>query len=275
MAKSVLLVAGLLAAVPASAATRDSAEDAFRRYQAKINLHDFSQLATDVVAPDALFVFGSETHQGLPAVRLAFEQTWSDLPDEVYLMSEPQWPSLDRDSAVVRFAYSYRGTTKEGKTLTGGGTGTNLYRRSAKRWRLAYEHLAPDPKVALASGPTRIQRKVLLETPLAQAKPVTLLRSDLITLPPGSIPGAHRHPVPVVGYVVEGEILLKEQGQPGRIVKAGEAFHEPANVIIEHFDNHSADRPAVFVAQYLLGPDDSETVEMLPPQFSSSHDLSQ
>lgn len=49
-----------------------------------------------------------------------------------------------------------------------------------------------------------------------------------VTLPPGS-PGAppHRHPGPGFGYVIQGELRLEVEGQPERVVKAGEAFWEP------------------------------------------------
>lgn len=66
-------------------------------------------------------------------------------------MTDAQWLARDKDTAVVVFRYSYRGTTKTGRLLSGGGHGTNLYKRSAAGWRLAYEHLSHDPKPSPAS----------------------------------------------------------------------------------------------------------------------------
>ena len=138
----------LMSSAALAASHDDTAEAAFERYRTLINRHDFEQLAREVIAPDALFVFTDKAHRGLGEVRSAFHQTWAALPDEVYTMSDPQWLARDRDTAVVAFRYSYKGTLKNGQPLTGGGHGTNLYKRTAQGWRLAYEHLSHDPKPA-------------------------------------------------------------------------------------------------------------------------------
>jgi len=140
-----------MTALPASgtaviAVTQDTPEAAFERYRALINTHDFEQLAESVIAPDALFVFTDKTHRGMDEIREAFNRTWSILPDEIYTMGDEQWLARGPDAALVVFRYSYQGTAKNGKLLTGGGHGTNLYKRTAAGWRLAYEHLSHDPK---------------------------------------------------------------------------------------------------------------------------------
>lgn len=140
------------ATVPAVAEVKkDTPEAAFERYRELINTHDFDRLAEEVVADDALFVFTDKVHRGMDEVRAAFNRTWSVLPDEVYTMTDAEWLTRDRDSAVVVFRYSYKGTLKNGQTLSGGGHGTNLYKRTPAGWRLAYEHLSHDPKPAPAS----------------------------------------------------------------------------------------------------------------------------
>ena len=54
-----------------------------------------------------------------------------------------------------------------------------------------------------------------------------------VTLPPGD-PGAppHRHPGPLFGYVTQGEILFELEGQPPRVLKAGDALFEPGGDVI-------------------------------------------
>lgn len=56
-----------------------------------------------------------------------------------------------------------------------------------------------------------------------------------IELPPGD-PGTppHRHSGPVFGYMIEGEMLFELEGEPVRVIKAGEAFWEPGGDVI-HF----------------------------------------
>lgn len=156
--RSITKLGGVLAAVllcsqsALAAVDADTPEAAFRRYQAEINGHDFDRLARDVIAPDALFVFTNEMHRGTAAVRSAFNATWSVLPDEIYTMSEPEWLARDRDTALVAFRYSYKGTMTNGRSLSGGGRGTNLYKRTPAGWRLAYEHLSHDAKPAATAS---------------------------------------------------------------------------------------------------------------------------
>lgn len=56
-----------------------------------------------------------------------------------------------------------------------------------------------------------------------------------IELPPGD-PGTppHRHSGPVFGYVLEGELLFELEGEPERVVRAGEAFWEPGGDVIHY-----------------------------------------
>jgi quercetin dioxygenase-like cupin family protein len=63
-----------------------------------------------------------------------------------------------------------------------------------------------------------------------------------IEFPPGD-PGTppHRHSGPVFGYVVEGEMLLEIEGEPERVVRAGEAFWEPGGDVIHYQDGNNRD----------------------------------
>lgn len=78
----------------------------------------------------------------------------------------------------------------------------------------------------------------------------------LVTLPPGS-PGAppHRHSGPAYGYVLEGEIVFELEGEPERVVKAGEAFWEPGGDVIHYQDgNHLSDAESAFVVTMFCVP---------------------
>ena len=44
-----------------------------------------------------------------------------------------------------------------------------------------------------------------------------------IELPPGSAEGRHTHPAELYVYLIEGEIVLENEGQPDRVMKAGDA----------------------------------------------------
>ena len=65
----------------------------------------------------------------------------------------------------------------------------------------------------------------------------------VIDYPPGSA-GAppHRHPSgPAFGYMLEGEMLFELEGQPPRVIRAGEAFWEPGGDVIHYSDGNNRD----------------------------------
>jgi quercetin dioxygenase-like cupin family protein len=70
---------------------------------------------------------------------------------------------------------------------------------------------------------------------------------------PGNPP--HRHSGPCFGYVVEGELLFELEGEPERVVRAGEAFWEPGGDAIHYQDgNNRADMPVRFTVAMLCEP---------------------
>jgi len=79
----------------------------------------------------------------------------------------------------------------------------------------------------------------------------------VIEYPPGD-PGAppHRHPGgPAFGYVLEGEIMFELEGEPPRVLKAGEAFWEPGGDVIHYQDaNNRSDIPLRFLVTMLCAP---------------------
>ncbi|MEU8124331.1 cupin domain-containing protein [Spirillospora sp. NPDC049024] len=81
-------------------------------------------------------------------------------------------------------------------------------------------------------------------------------RTIRVTLPPGD-PGAppHRHPGPLFGYVTQGEILFELEGEPPRVVKAGEALFEPGGDVI-HIQgaNNLADAQSQLVVTMFAPP---------------------
>jgi quercetin dioxygenase-like cupin family protein len=48
---------------------------------------------------------------------------------------------------------------------------------------------------------------------------------------PGVAAGRHTHPGEELSYLLEGQIELRVDGQPPRIIKAGESFFVPAGVV--------------------------------------------
>jgi quercetin dioxygenase-like cupin family protein len=79
----------------------------------------------------------------------------------------------------------------------------------------------------------------------------------VIEWPPGD-PGAppHRHPGgPSFGYVLEGEMLFELEGEPPRVITAGEAFWEPGGDVIHYSDaNNRSDIPLRFLVTMMCAP---------------------
>lgn len=71
----------------------------------------------------------------------------------------------------------------------------------------------------------------------------------LVTLPPGSDGSPpHRHTGPCFGYVLQGELLFELEGDPERVVRAGETFWEPGGDAIHYQDgNNLADAETKFL----------------------------
>jgi quercetin dioxygenase-like cupin family protein len=108
-----------------------------------------------------------------------------------------------------------------------------------------------------------IYRRPLLSAIIDGNKSIDRVEIKKIAFEPGQQSGLHRHPCPVVGYVAKGSIRFQVDGEPERTLKEGDAFFEPANTTILHFDNASTGAPATFIAFYLVGPADRELIEML------------
>lgn len=106
-----------------------------------------------------------------------------------------------------------------------------------------------------------IQRKDLLTASIG-SRTISSVEIKEVTMPPGQKGAYHKHLCPVVGHVVEGSALVQVEGGKAYVVKAGEAFYEPAETPIVHFDNASETEPMKFIAYYLLNGE-KELITML------------
>ncbi|MGW5363263.1 cupin domain-containing protein [Actinopolymorpha pittospori] len=90
-----------------------------------------------------------------------------------------------------------------------------------------------------------------------------------VELPPGD-PGSppHRHSGPVFGYMLEGEMIFELEGEPERVIRAGEAFWEPGGDVI-HYQaaNNLPDRTSKFLAVMVCAPDQEMLVFVSPEEL--------
>ena len=108
-----------------------------------------------------------------------------------------------------------------------------------------------------AIGP---QRNDLLTVSLAAAPSIGRVQLTRIELAPGQASGAHHHPCDVVGIVISGSIRFEIDGLDEVILHTGDPFFEPRNAHVIHFDNANEEQPTVFLACYLLGPDQTHVI---------------
>ena len=73
-------------------------------------------------------------------------------------------------------------------------------------------------------------------------------------LPPGGALARHTHPGIETGYMLEGECLMSVEGQPDRVVKAGESYLIPAGVP-HSLKNHSATQPLKGLSTWVVDKD--------------------
>ncbi|MBA3260029.1 MAG: cupin domain-containing protein [Gemmatimonadales bacterium] len=76
-----------------------------------------------------------------------------------------------------------------------------------------------------------------------------------VTYPPGGSSLPHRHPCPVIGYVVQGDLRTQVEGEPSAVYRAGETFYEAAGAVHLVSANASEENPVRFLAIFTCDRD--------------------
>jgi quercetin dioxygenase-like cupin family protein len=80
-----------------------------------------------------------------------------------------------------------------------------------------------------------------------------------VTLAPGEVEAAHRHPGPAFGYVLEGEYEWAINDDKPKILKAGDTFYEPTGCLHGVGRNPSKTNKTRFIA-VVLHPEDAKDI---------------
>jgi quercetin dioxygenase-like cupin family protein len=108
---------------------------------------------------------------------------------------------------------------------------------------------------AAASG---VNVKSLIEQKIdAVENPLVFL--EIVEFGPGVESQPHRHPGPVFGYVLEGELLTQVEGSEPSTYKPGQVFYEPAGHVHLMAKNPSKSKPTRFLAM-IIGTQGSPSV---------------
>lgn len=106
---------------------------------------------------------------------------------------------------------------------------------------------------ALAAGSLLAQSSGLTRTLVGRADVSVPGREAVVArveVAAGSRAGRHTHPGDEISYVLEGETELLIDGQPVRIVKAGESFVIPAGIV--HDAHNASDKPVKLIGVYVV-----------------------
>jgi quercetin dioxygenase-like cupin family protein len=102
------------------------------------------------------------------------------------------------------------------------------------------------------AGAAIAQQSAIKRTPLQKVEfpegYVTV--SGIAEVPPGGSAGRHTHPGIEIGYMLEGEADLIVEGQPDRLLRAGDSYAIPAGVA--HDAKVRGDKPAKVIAVYVV-----------------------
>lgn len=76
-----------------------------------------------------------------------------------------------------------------------------------------------------------------------------------VTYPPAGSSLPHRHPCPVIGYVVQGNLRTQVEGEPSAVYRAGETFYEETGAVHLVSANASEESPVRFLAVFTCDRD--------------------
>lgn len=76
-----------------------------------------------------------------------------------------------------------------------------------------------------------------------------------VTYAPGDSSTAHRHPCPVIGYVIEGSYRTKSGNEPEATYTTGQTFYEAPGAVHRVSANASRERPVRFLAYFVCDTD--------------------
>jgi quercetin dioxygenase-like cupin family protein len=96
-----------------------------------------------------------------------------------------------------------------------------------------------------AAGSSKATKLIQKDLPPSANEEVTLVTVDYA---PGAASEAHRHPGPVIGYVLEGEVEIEVEGEPLKTYTAGQVFYEAPGRIHKVSRNASKTKPARLLA---------------------------
>ncbi len=119
----------------------------------------------------------------------------------------------------------------------------------------------PPPAPAASVAPVLSSSETIRGQPFAYPAASPHVTAGIVTLPPGARTGWHRHPVPLFGYMLEGELTVAYEGAGERIYRPGDALMEAIGTPHDGRNTGAADVRILAVFIGAEGIPNSEKVE--------------
>lgn len=118
---------------------------------------------------------------------------------------------------------------------------------------------------ALASAQPALPTRTPLATiPITTPKLVSRVETTRVDFRPGQVMPMHKHTVPVICFVSQGQFLVRIGNQPERLAALGSVTYEAPEVVVRYFKNASQTAPAQLQCALLAGDNDQILNVMLP-----------
>src|SRR5579859_122771 len=110
--------------------------------------------------------------------------------------------------------------------------------------------------LSASAQPALPTRTPLATTSITIPKLVSRVESTRVDFLPGQVMPRHKHTVPVICFVTQGEFLVSIGTAPERRAALGAVTYEPPEVVVHYFKNASQTAPAQLQCAALAGPSD-------------------
>ena len=110
----------------------------------------------------------------------------------------------------------------------------------------------PAPSVHVAASSDRVA--ISHDLPSMEGGRLTVKVIE-VEYAPGDSSRPHRHPCPVIGYIIEGSLRSRVEGAADSVYNAGDSFYEAPNSIHAISGNASNTKPVRFLASFICDSD--------------------
>jgi len=107
-----------------------------------------------------------------------------------------------------------------------------------------------DPEHTITQSPLKIVTSKIINNEKINNQEVKLV---YVAFAPGEVSGEHRHPMPAIAYVLEGELESTFDGKV-QIFKKGDTFYEDPNLLHAKTKNMSKTKPAALLVYFIGDP---------------------